>query len=161
MSFRFGTAVLLAMGPVLLTGCDAADEPRAERQEDGVIAGLTVENARLVLPAVSGNPAAIYFDVTNSGDKPIAFRSGEVASAQRTEMHESVMVDGKMVMGEANPITVRPGETTAFKPGGLHLMVFGLSGDVGAGDKVEASLVAAGGTSHRFQARVQAAGDAR
>ena len=161
MKTGLAPAVALAFAPLMLVACDTADTAVEEPIQDDVIDGIAVSNARLVLPAVAGNPAAVYFDIANMGEEARAFRSGEVTGAGRTEFHESVEVDGAMVMGKANPQTIQPGETLSFKPGSFHLMAFDLGEDFSVGGDAGIALIAAGGRRHVFTARIQSAGDAR
>ncbi|MAM41365.1 MAG: hypothetical protein CL949_23310 [Erythrobacter sp.] len=153
---------LLAVSPLVLTACESAEETTSTpAEEEGRIAGIEITNARLVLPPVSGNPAAIYFDIANNGDRTLAFRNAEVTGSGKAEVHDTIMEDGKMVMGEAPPILVESGSTVQFAPGGKHVMVFDLGRDVSEGSTVEVTLIAAGNKRHSFDAAVQAAGDAR
>ncbi len=152
---------LLAASPLVLTACESTEETTSTPAEEGRIAGIEITNARLVLPPVSGNPAAVYFDIANNGDRTLAFRNAEVTGSGKAEVHDTIMEDGKMVMGEAPPILVESGSTVQFAPGGKHVMVFDLGQDVSEGSTVEVTLIAAGNKRHSFDAAVQAAGDAR
>ena len=68
-------AAALVLGTYGLAACgETAEQPAAEAPEG--IAGMTVTNARLVLPAVAGNPAAVYFDLAYDGDRSFAGRRG-------------------------------------------------------------------------------------
>ena len=92
-------AFLLAGSAVALAACSetATDETPVESGAE-TIEGIEITNARLMLPPVAGNPAAIYFEVANSGDRNIAFRNAEVAKAGRAEVHDMMEYDFEMVM---------------------------------------------------------------
>ena len=154
-------AVATVLGATMtLAGCGTEPEAVVEAEPEG-IPGMSVENARLVLPPVSGNPAAVYFDLTYEGDKGLSIRRADVAGADEAQLHAYGEYDGKMVMAEAMPIPLRKGTEVSFKPGDLHVMAFGLPETVAAGDSVEVTLTVSGGDKYSFDAEVRAAGDAR
>lgn len=154
-------ALLLAGTSLGLASCGNETEEPAAIVDENAIAGVEVTNARLVLPPVAGNPAAIYFHLANNGDRNLAFRNAEVADAGRAEIHDTIMEDGKMVMGEAPPILVESGGTVSFEPGGKHIMVFELAENIAEGATTEVTLIAAGNRRHTFEATVRSAGDDR
>ena len=153
-------AALLAGSSLALTACGGAEE-EAQSSATTDAAGLTIENARMVLPAVAGNPAAIYFDLTNNSDRGVAVRKAEVDGAGKTEVHGTMEWSGKMEMSETGPQAVQAGETLKFEPGGLHVMVFDLSPDLVAGSETAMTLTVAGGKSATFNVPIQAAGEER
>ncbi|TMM49898.1 copper chaperone PCu(A)C [Qipengyuania marisflavi] len=154
-------AALLTATSLGLASCGGeAEQPAGAEAPEGV-PGLAIENARLILPAVEGNPGIVYFDLVNSGEKARAVRRADVMGAERTEMHASMEMSGEMTMGETGPQTVQPGDTMTFEPGGLHLMVFDISPELTAGSKASVTLTVAGGDKTSFEAEVRAAGDDR
>lgn len=152
-------AALLLTASAALVGCGGDAEPPAP-VETG-IAGLEVKDARMVLPPVSGNPAAIYFELANTGDRGIAIRTAAVEGAASAQIHGTMEWSGEMTMGETGPQSVQPGQTLAFEPGGLHVMAFDLGPEVQEGGQVEVTLTAAGGKTMSFDAAVRGAGDER
>ena len=141
-----------ALGPAACSEAPDEAESAPEAPE-----GIAVENARLMLPAVAGNPGAVYFDVANSGDSNRVIRAASVAGAGNTEMH--VTTDGEMQM--VLQVMVGPGETVKFEPGGRHLMAMDLADTVVAGGEAEVTLTFVGGDKVSFPAEVRAAGDER
>ena len=95
---------LAAMGPA---ACVAESDPGADA-EAAALAEVTVNNAKLMLPAVAGNPGAVYFDVANGSDRNMVIRAVSVAGASNAMMHTADMQEMSQVM-------VPPGETV-FKP---------------------------------------------
>ena len=155
-------ALLLAGSSLGLAACgETTDEPAPAEAGAETIDGLEITDAKLVLPPVSGNPAAIYFELANNGDRNLAFRSAEVEKAARAELHDSMEYSGQMVMGEAPPIMVEAGGKASFEAGGKHIMAFDLAEGFGAGDTTKVTLIVAGGKRHTFEATAQAAGDDR
>lgn len=146
-------------GTVFLAACGS--EPEAPAEVEGVIPGMTIENPRMVLGAVEGNPAAVYFDLKYEGDRGLTIRKANVAQAGSTTMHDYGEYDFKVQMMEALPIAIKKGTEVEFKPGGLHVMAFEPSADLQPGGKAEVTLTVSGGGTHTFEADVLAAGDER
>lgn len=148
-------AVLLASATLALAACSQTDDAAPPVDENPT--GLVVSNARLILPPVKGNPAAVYFDLKNEGTRAVAVRSADVADAARAEMHDVMEYGGKMTMNEMGPTTIAKGETVKFEPGGKHVMVFDLSPELAAGGKTEMTLTVAGGDKVSVEVPVEPA----
>jgi len=143
------TLVLAALGP-------AACSETPEQAQAGADApdGIAVTNARLMLPAVAGNPGALYFDIDNTGTQNRIIRAVSIAGAGRAEMHTK---DMQMVLQMAVP----PGASTKFAPGEQHVMAMNLADTLAAGSQAEVTLTFVGGSEAKFPAEVRAAGDDR
>lgn len=152
-------AVLLAGGAMLLSGC-AEEAPAPEAVEENGIPGLTVTDGRMVLNAVEGNPAAVYFKLSYEGDRGLAIRSADVAGAESAMLHEYGDNQGRREMMEALPITLRKGTELAFEPGSRHVMVMGLSPELQAGGTTNVTLTVSGGGQATFPVEIVAAGEA-
>ena len=82
-----------------------------------------------------------YFRIKNNGDVAERLLGGEVDFADRVEVHKMEMKDGVMSMFELEDgLTIQPGETISFEPGGYHLMIMGLEEQPMAGDIVPMTL---------------------
>ena len=147
---------LAAIGPV---ACGEAPVEQAADPE--APAGIAVDNARLMLPPVPGNPGAVYFDISNSGEKDMMIFSVSVEGAGSAMMHQMGTTNGQTSMDEVLQINVPAGETLAFEPGGLHVMAMDLADTVAAGGESEVTLTFAGGDKVSCSAEVRAAGDER
>lgn len=161
MKKPFYAAFLLAGAALGLASCGGQQEETAPVSDAEIIEGIEVSEARLILPAVAGNPAAVYFKLENKGDRNIAFRSAEVGNAARAEVHDMMQWDGEMVMGEAPPVMVERGGSVSFEPGGKHIMAFELEEGFSEGDTTKVTLIAAGSRRHSFDAVAQTAGEDR
>ena len=150
------TAAALSLA---LAACSQSDEAATPADENPT--GLVVTNARLLLPPVAGNPAAVYFDLKNDGTRAIAVRRADIADAKSTSMHDMMEYNREMTMADMGPLTVPLGETIKFEPGGKHVMAFDLSPELKAGGKTELTLTVAGGDKASFEVPVQAAGAER
>lgn len=154
-------AFLLGTTGLVLTACsDGAEAPAEEIAPEG-IAGLEISNARMMLPPVSGNPAAIYFDLAYDGERNIAIRNADVAGAGSAQLHDMMEYDFEMTMGEMPPLMLQPGDSVSFEPGGKHVMAFDLDPSLAAGGTTEVTLIVAGGDKQSFEVPIRAAGDER
>ena len=142
-----------------LTACSQSDE--GAKQADENPTGLVVSNARLMLPPVAGNPAAVYFDLKNEGTRAVAVRRADVEGAKSASMHDMMEYNREMTMADMGPTTVKQGETLKFEPGGKHVMAFDLSPELKAGGKTEMTLTIAGGDKVSVEVPIQAAGAER
>ena len=93
----------------------AADAPDAPP-------GITLSDARIQLPLVSGRPAAAYFTVSQANGAPRKVVGVAVEMAGRAEMHET----RGGTMAPVSEVEVGPGKTIKFAPGGYHVMLFDL-----------------------------------
>ncbi len=143
----------------MLSACGEAEV--AEAPVEGVVDGLEVTNARLVLAPVSGNPAAVYFDVAYNGTNGIAISGAEVAGAANAEVHNTFEYNFETTMNEAGPLALPSGASETFEPGGKHIMAFELDESITEGTSTEVTLKISGGKRHKFDAEVRAAGEER
>lgn len=150
-------------GMLLVLGACSSDPaaPAPAEATPGAVPGLAITNARLILAPVSGNPAAVYFDLAYEGDKGLTIRKAEVEGAGMTMMHDYGEHDYKVQMMEALPVGIKKGSAVSFKPGGLHLMAMEPSADWAPGGTVKVTLTLSGGTTHVFDAEIRSAGDER
>ncbi len=121
--------------------------------------GLALSGGRLVLPAVKGNPAAVYFTLANGADKPATLAAVDVAGAGMAMLHETMQMDGHATMQEVKDPVVPAGGTLVFAPGGKHVMVDGIPADWKAGGKAELTLVFADGDKLSASLDIAAPGD--
>lgn len=153
-------AALLLGSSLALAGCGGTGEEAIEAPPAGV-PGMNVQNGRIVLPPVAGNPAAVYFDLSYDGERALTIRRADVAGAESAMLHDYGEYSGKVQMMEALPIGITKGDKLKFEPGAKHVMAFGLSPEIAAGDTAEVTLTVSGGDKYTFEATVQSAGDER
>jgi len=149
------SAIALGIASLGPTACGEAPDKAAAGP--AAPEGISVTNARLMLPAVAGNPGAVYFDVANSGTEGRMIRAASVAGAGSAMMHTTVADS----MQETLQVMVPPGGGVKFEPGGAHVMAMGLADTVTAVSKAEGTLTFVGGDKISFPADVRAAGDER
>jgi len=155
---RIALPLLLAASVLSLAGCkESPDKPEAEAS--GAIEakpGVKVTDARLVLPAVAGNPAAAYLTIDNQTKETVSVAAVAVKGAGKTEMHT---MDGN-AMKPVDRVDVDPRTQMKFEPGKLHVMVFELGGDLAAGAETEFTLTFTDGDKTTVPAKIEAMGDA-
>ncbi|MFN2100683.1 copper chaperone PCu(A)C [Altererythrobacter sp. MF3-039] len=148
-----------ALGFAAIGMAACSDEAPVEQAAPEGIPGLRITNGRMVLNAVEGNPAAVYFNLEYDGDRGLAIRSASVAGAESAMLHEYADNRGVREMMEALPITLKNGTKLAFEPGSRHVMATGVSPELKSGDNTEVTLTVSGGDSITFPVTVQAAGE--
>ena len=155
MTKSIRAALALAVAAALPVACSEAPE-QAETAPDAP-EDIAVTNGRLMLPAVAGNPGAVYFDIANSSDRDRMIRAASVEGAGSSQMH----VTEETGMQEILQVMVKAGETVKFEPGGTHLMAMDLADTLAAGGETEVTVTFVGGDKVSFPAEVRAAGDER
>lgn len=78
------------------------------------------------LPAVSVNGAA-YMTLMNSGKATDKLISISTRAAREAELHKHISEGGMVKMRPVGAIAVTPGEPLVMRPGGLHIMLIGLT----------------------------------
>lgn len=82
-----------------------------------------------------------YLTITNKGSAPDRLIAATAAVASHVEIHEMATKDGVMTMRpQPNGVTIEPGKTVAFVPGGYHLMLMGLKTPLKEGDRLKTVL---------------------
>jgi periplasmic copper chaperone A len=144
-TFRVKTAYVMAACTILaLSACgkqETAAPQATEAAEPDAKPGLAVAAARLVLPAVSGNPGAAYFMLDNRTAKAVRIAAVSIDGAAKTEVHQT-KADS---MASVDAVEVAAGTSIAFAPGKLHVMVFNIDPKLKAGGTSEMTLTFADG----------------
>ncbi|MBL8013615.1 MAG: copper chaperone PCu(A)C [Candidatus Omnitrophica bacterium] len=97
------------------------------------------------LPGERPNSAA-YMTLESKSCGDLVLRAVTSVKVKTVEMHTMDNVDGKMTMRKVKEIRIKPGTQMELKPGGLHLMIFGLPDSFKVGDKIDLTLKFADGT---------------
>ena len=85
--------------------------------------------------------AGAYLTIENKGTTADRLVSGSTDVAGRFEIHEMAMDGGVMKMRPLdNGIAIDPGKTVKLAPGGYHVMLMDLKGQLKQGDKVPVTL---------------------
>jgi len=151
-----GAAGIMALG---LAGCGSDPEPAPVDTAPDAPEGISVTDGRMNLPAAAGNPAAVYFTITNDGSEAQMMRAISVPGAESALFHETSEWSGQMDMQELLQVEVPAGESVAFEQGGKHVMVFGLPEGLEAGGELEVTVGFVRGDKVSFPVRLLAPGE--
>ena len=151
------TAAALSLTGISLSAC-GGEAPVEDAAAEQGIPGLRITNGRMVLNAVEGNPAAVYFDLAYDADRGLAVRRADVEGAESALIHEYGDNRGVREMMEALPTALKQGTELAFEPGSRHVMAMGVSPELEVGDTTQVTLTVSGGSTITFPATVQAPG---
>ena len=94
-----------------------------------------------------GAPAAGYFTLSNRGDKPLSLVGAECADFGMVLMHRTIERGGLSTMRPVHELTVAPGTSVEFAPGGYHLMLMRPKHPLRPGGRLPITLHFADGSS--------------
>ena len=102
--------------------------------------GLTLQSA-WARPGLTGGNSAVYFEIQNPFAEEDLLLKAECTAAASTELHMSMMdASGNMMMQPQENVPIPAQGQVSFKPGGLHVMLIGLTQDLNAGDTLALTL---------------------
>jgi len=101
-------------------------------------ADVTSSEARISTP-IAGS-AQIALALTNLGTLDDELLVVSTQAAVFVEIHETVLADGRATMTKRDTVALPAGETVAFRPGGLHLMLLVPDDTVVIGARVPLTL---------------------
>jgi len=116
---------------------------------------ITVRDAWVREAAAGRAVTAAFMVLENKGDAVRALVRGAASVGDTLELHEMKREDGMMKMSPVPRIDVPARGETALRPGGLHLMIFGLKAPLAAGDSVRLTLTLDDGSTVRVMAPVR------
>lgn len=123
---------------VLLQSC--GDGGRTEQPD------IRIEGAwARAMPLLGGDGtgdtnSAVYLRLRNLGEVDDRLVGGKTSSAARVEIHESFVVDDVMRMRELDGLEVSPRSDVELRPGGIHLMLLGLTEPLLEGEEIDLTL---------------------
>ena len=124
----FIALVMMAMSG--MNGIAAASDAISfsEMQLRGTVAGM--------------QSSAAYLKITNNGASDDRLIAAKAAIAKRVEIHSMEMDNGVMRMRAVDGgLVIAPGDSVTLAPGGLHIMLMGLTTDLAPGTQHEIILV--------------------
>lgn len=92
---------------------------------------------------MGGTNGAVYMTIENQGDEADRLLAAETEIAEAVELHNVNMVEGVMQMRPVDGgIEIPAGDsaTVVLEPGGLHVMLIGLSQSLEIGDSFDVEL---------------------
>jgi copper(I)-binding protein len=82
-----------------------------------------------------------FLTIENNGSAPDRLIGGSADVAAKVQVHEMATNNGVMTMRPLDAgLTIEPGKTVKFAPGGYHLMMLDLKGQLRQGDKLPVTL---------------------
>ncbi len=104
-----------------------------------------------------GQPnSAAFMLLSNTGSVDHAVVAASSPAAKVVELHTHTMENGVMRMRKIPRMDIAAGGKTALKPGGLHIMLIGLTQPLHEGAKVALTLKFEDGSSKQIEAPVRA-----
>lgn len=119
---------------------------------------LTARDAWVREAPASRPTSAAYLVLENTSATDIVVVSASTPAAKVVELHEMRDEDGKMRMRKVEKIVVPAKGTVTLKPGGLHVMLFELTGALEAGKLVPFTFTLADGKTLTVEAQVRTGG---
>ena len=113
-------------------------------QSSKITTGVLDVNNAWARPAANGDNGAVYFVIENGTSQDDALLSGQTDIAAAVELHLSQMEGDHMSMHQQKEIVLPAGEAVEFSPGGLHVMLVGLTRELRTGETFDITLVFAG-----------------
>ena len=93
-------------------------------------------------PSLAGARNGVaYFTLAFPAGPPDALIGASTPVAGKAELHRHEMKDGVMSMRPAGALPLKPGETLSLAPGGLHLMLMGMTRPLKLGDRFPITLL--------------------
>lgn len=143
---RRGARRVAVVALAVLSVAVACDGDGGSRERTGpdplppVRAGSLEVSGIVMAQPVTGERTALYFDVANTGSDPDTLLSVDVGTLGRASVHRTTVRDGVSRMRAAGPVEVAGGGRIGLRPGGLHVMVEGLTSSLASGDTVPVTL---------------------
>lgn len=112
-------------------------------------------------PPVPGRDVAVgYFEITNHGALGINLVAASSPQVRAIEIHTHIADGDMMRMRRLESVSIAPGDTVRFAPGGHHLMLFGYTAGEASGDAatVPVTLHFSNGEARSVQFTVQPRG---
>jgi copper(I)-binding protein len=134
----------MAVTIAVLAACQPVPPAEPEIQIDDAWARpsrpMTAPGQRADSAAAAVTTSAVYFTLRNAGGRSDTLRAASTDVANAIEIHESRVDDGVMRMRQLQSVEVPAGESVTFRPGGLHVMLIGLTRDLAVGDAFTLTL---------------------
>ena len=115
---------------------------------------LVAQNA-WIRAAPGSQSAAAYLTLRNVSSAPITVIAVNSPVASHVMVHESTLEAGQSRMRPRPQLVIAAGQTVEFTPGGLHVMLQGLSQPLTVGQSVPLIITSADGSSLRVLASVR------
>ena len=120
------------------------------------LADVNVESAYVrAVPPGQMNSAA-FMQLNNQGTENISLVAAKSQVAKNVELHTHTQDNGVMRMRQIEKISLPAGEAVKLQPGGMHIMLIGLTQNLTAGENISLSLEFSDGSAQALEIPVQA-----
>lgn len=102
--------------------------------------GVTVGAPWARATAPSARNGGVFMVVTNGGSEADRIVAAQTTAAEKAELHTHQMDGGVMRMRPVDAIDLPPGEAVTLRPGGLHVMLLGLTQPLAQGGRFPVTL---------------------
>lgn len=116
---------------------------------------LMIENPYARTTPPNATNSAIFMTIKNQSNDLRTLISATTPAAKTVELHTVIEVDGMMKMREVNAIELPKNEDTILKPGGLHIMLFGLTQPLKEEEFINVTLNFKNGDKEQFKAPIK------
>jgi hypothetical protein len=127
---RAASLLLIALIATALIACSSGGSASGS---------LTVSGAWVRVPT-SPDTTAAYLTIVNGTSTDDALVSASSTAAASVSIHETTTESGMTGMHMVPSIRIPGGGTVELKPGGYHIMLMGLTGDLKAGATIQLVL---------------------
>jgi periplasmic copper chaperone A len=115
----------------------------------------TVRDAYVPQPPPGQTMAVMFLTVSNPRDASVSLVAAASELAAKVEFHTHLHAGGQTKMQAVARVELPARRDVEFKPGGLHLMLFGLKRALKAGEEVPFTLSLSDGAQLHAVARVR------
>ncbi|MGB8812712.1 MAG: copper uptake system-associated protein [Paracoccaceae bacterium] len=106
------------------------------------VGDIEIIHAHINAPANGAKSAAGYMAIANSGTEIERLLGVEVGFADMAMLHTTTFsADGVATMAHVETLDIPAGETVVLEPGGMHIMLMGLTQPLTVGDMLPATLI--------------------
>jgi copper(I)-binding protein len=116
---------------------------------------ITVIDPYVTMAPPNATATAAYMVLKNDGSAEIKLTKVDDNAAKATELHAHIHEGGMMKMRQVPDIALAAKSETALQPGGLHIMLIGLTAPLKEGDKIAFTLSFSDGSSKQIEATVR------
>jgi len=132
----------------------ATPGPAAKGTIDGAKAMHMMDARVRAMPPGSPNSGA-FLSFHNPSEHHAALIGASSPAAKTVELHTHVQEDGQFKMRQVDRIDLAPDKMVKLEPGGLHIMLIGLTSDLVEGQEVDLVLSFEGGHSTALKVPVK------
>lgn len=150
--------MLLAAPALAAVPCPTPAQQAPAQHATEVRVGDLVLTASWSRAAGEGGSGAGFLTIRNAGTTPDRLLSATTPAAGRVELHIHVRDGDVMRMRPVPVIELPPGQAVTLQPGGLHLMLLGLTRPLRLGEAVPLTLTFERAGTVQASLAVQAAG---